>query len=149
MSIETTVRMTLRQAVEKHSEAIVNRAGQTLSEERMADLKGSMKQNQLDNLLGVALETTSPTVITNWIRYQMGRAPSTHELKGWVQGKFGEAVIADIESLEEIAKQVAGEVWGAGATHPSAGQVQQAHVALIRLYVGYLRRWFVARGGRK
>lgn len=149
MSIDTTVRITLRQAVKKHSEAIVNRASQTLSEGRMADLKDSMKQNQLDNLLGVALETTSPTVIVNWIRYQMGRAPSTHELKGWVQGKLGETVIADIESLKEIAEQVAGEVWRTGDAHPSTEQVQQAHVALIRLYAGYLRRWFVARGGRK
>ena len=145
MNMEPAKRLALRQAVEKHAESIVVRAERVLSEERMAALrKAGMKQSQMDNLLGVALETSSPTVVVNWIRYQMGRAKSSSELRGWEQGGLGQAVIQDIEELKGLAKQVAEEAFASIAPP----DLQKAHIALIRLYVGYLRRWFVAKGGR-
>ena len=104
--------------------------------------KQVMETAQINNLLGVALETSSPTVVVNWARYQMGRKETR---QAWAETGFGEQVIGQIERIgQQIAGQVAQEAFGDSAPE----HLQQAHIALIRLYVGYLKRWFVAKGGQ-
>jgi hypothetical protein len=137
-------RLSLRQAVDRFGEDLVGRADRTMSEEQVKTLKQwktQLRLGQLNNLLGVALETDSPAVIINWVSYQMGR----RETKGgWGDSGLGDQVVDDIKALETSARQVAQSVYG-GET---PDEVRQAHVRLVRRYAGYLKRWFVARGGQ-
>ncbi len=143
-TLTAATRLALRQAVEPHSEEIVKRAEQTLSEERMTKLRRSrMKVGQLNNLFGVTMETSSPTVVINWVRYQMGR--KERDLRGWSESGLGDCVVKDIEGMKPSAQEIAQEVFA----DPSDAHVRQAHIALVRLYAGYLKRWFVAKGGQK
>jgi hypothetical protein len=75
-----------------------------------------------------------------FVRYQMG----LKEGKEWrYQGEsdrpFGLGVIEDLSQLGEWAQQIARE---SGESDPRA-----THLWLIRLYSGFLSRWFVALKG--
>lgn len=135
-------RLALHQTVEAYSEEIVTRAEQALSDECMSKLRRTMKLAQLNNLFGVAMETSSPTVVINWVRYQMGRRE--RDLQGWSRSGLGDCVVEDIEAMKETAEQIAKKVFD----NPVEEDVRRAHVALVRLYAGYLKRWFVAKGGQ-
>lgn len=102
-----------------------------------------MELSQINNFLGVALETSSPTVVENWVRYQMGRRETQ---KAWSDTSLGDQIVADIHRIkQDMAGQVAEQAFG----DQSDAHVQQAHIALVRLYAGYLKRWFVAKGGQR
>jgi len=99
-----------------------------------------LQRAQLSNLQNLASSTDSVKALELFVRYQMGRK----EGKGWrYQGEgdrsFGLRVIEDLNQLEEWAKQVARE---SGESDPKA-----THLWLIRLYTGFLSRWFVALKG--
>jgi hypothetical protein len=137
-------KISLRQRIEDESEALVNYANQTMSAQQVQVLKKrgtQLRLSQLNNLLGVALETPSPAVVVNWLGYQMGRY-NTRD--GWKRSGLGSKVLQDIQRLQQTAEQVAQDVFG----DQSEKRIRQAHIALLRLYFGYLRRWFVARGGQ-
>jgi phenylalanyl-tRNA synthetase beta subunit len=145
--------VTLQQAVDRFSESVVELAGGTLSESQMRRLFWLDKENdrkifrlklgQLNNLLGVALETDSPAVVINWLKYQMGRRETK---RGWGDSGLGQQVVDDIETLREDAQQIARDVFG--ENHTSL-DLRKAHIALVRRYAGYLKRWYVARGGQQ
>ena len=89
----------------------------------------------------VTLETNSPSVVENWLRYQMGRGETE---KAWGRTGLGVQVIADMHAIrQEMAGEAAQKAFG----DQESEHVQQAHIALVRLYAGYLKRWFVANGG--
>lgn len=171
MSIDTTVRITLRQEVAKHTENLVDRTDKALSFPMMAKLLGCagydeqkqdyfyerdgrrmyrkqksptkvMELAQLNNFLGVTLETDSPAAVENWVRYQMGRKETK---QAWQTTGLGQQILADIQTIKSWAEQVALEVF----SDKTPEHIQQAHIMLIRLYAGYLKRWFVARGGQE
>jgi hypothetical protein len=103
-----------------------------------------MELSQINNLLGVTLETSSPTVVTNWVRYQMGRKETR---EAWGGTGLGKQVVADIN---KIKNDMASEVARAAFSDQVGDQhIQMAHITLVRLYAGYLKRWFVAKGGQK
>ena len=138
-------KISLRQRVEDESEALVNYANRTMSAQQVQVLKKrgtQLRLSQLNNLLGVALETSSPAVVVNWLGYQMGRY-NTRD--GWKRSGLGSKILQDIQRLQQTAEQVAQDVFG----EQSEERIRQAHIALLRLYFGYLRRWFVARGGQE
>jgi hypothetical protein len=97
----------------------------------------------LNNLLGVSLETGSPQVVRNWLLYQMGR--SDRNVRPWKTSGLGEEVAGNILKLGENARRIASQVYG----QPSDEQVEEVHIALVRRYIGYLRRWYVAKGGQE
>lgn len=95
-----------------------------------------LQRSQLTNLQTFANATNSVKALELLVRYQMGR----REGEGWRYSgdsdqQFGERVIGDFNTLERLAHEIA----------PS--QKHEAHLWLIRLYTGYLARWFVALGG--
>jgi hypothetical protein len=99
-----------------------------------------MRENQIRNVLNVAVETRSVEVVVNFIRYQMGRSSQG---KTWLYNGFGQQVIADIEGpVGEAAKQVAKEVAEAVSDTDAKAICRDAHLALTRLYLGYLNRCF-------
>jgi len=128
-------RLLLQQAIGKELDSIVRLAAKTVR--LLGPGKASeMRENQIRNVLSVAVETPSVEVITNFIRYQMGRSSQG---KTWLYNSFGQQVIADIEgSLAEAAKRVTSAVG-----EPDEKAVSQdAHLMLTRLYLGYLNRCF-------
>lgn len=95
-----------------------------------------LQRSQLSNLQNLANATDSVKALELFVRYQMGRK----EGQGWRYSgesnhRFGDLVIAHFNELAHIAEEIA----------PS--QKKEAHLWLIRIYVGCLFRWFVALGG--
>ena len=133
----------LQQFLDHQSGELVQRAEKALPDERMKQIKGDLRLGQFNNLLGVALETDSPQVVHNWLLYQMGR--SERNVRPWQTSGLGAQVDQDMLSFEKEARRIAGQVYGAS---PEANQVDKVHIVLVRRYLGYLRRWFVAKGGQ-
>ncbi len=127
-----------QQALENQAEELVGMADKAITP-RMNQLRGrrGLKLAQFNNLLGMALETNSPAVVINWLGYQMGRRVPDTRL--WQESGLGEKVITDIQSLETVARAIAGE--------GEKAAVRDVHIQLARQYIGYLKRWFVAKGG--
>jgi hypothetical protein len=95
---------------------------------------------QLGNVIAVAQESHSVPVVIGFIQYQMGRSRSP-----WIEPAtprerwLGNYVIARIqEDLGPLAKQINQEVQIAE---------REAHIDLLTLYLGYLRRAFIAQSG--
>jgi len=126
-------------AIGKELDSIVRAAAKTV--QLLAPARASeMRENQIRNVLSVAVETPSVEVITNFIRYQMGRSSQG---KTWLYNNFGQAVIADIEgpvgeAAVRVADRVAAEVEGVDRKT----LCKDAHLKLTRLYLGYLNRCF-------
>ena len=141
---DVNVRVARQEAIEQYTEQLVQTAGETLSESRVEKLKGILKPTQLNNFLGVALATPSVAAIKNWVRYQMGR-PDTS--RAWTTDGFGEAVLEDVGTMKQWAEEIAFRLLE--EEEEARKEVPALHVALVRLYAGYLKRWFVARGGQQ
>ena len=112
------------------------------SEERCPQCKQRHKQilqrTQLSNLKNLADATDSVRVLELFIRYQMGRK----EGAGWRYAvnegsRFGDMVIRDLEVLGMWAQEI------------TPGDPKPTHLWLIRLYTGFLVRWFVALAGKE
>lgn len=91
-------------------------------------------KTQIRNLVNVAEHTQSLEVVTNFIRYQIGRNTAL-----WQQNSFGMGIIGDIERKDGIVqtslKLVEAQVPGA--------DLKAARARIIMLYTGYLNRIYV------
>ena len=146
--IDTLRKNALSREIDQQLDAIVQVAGSLA-----AQLQGSsMRENQLRNVLDVALHTESIEVVGNYIRYQIGRGGS------WKSGNFGENVIAalgDSGHVQRVAKKAANGALsklneaqadnklGKEALPELAKLEREARVQLTRLFLGYLNRWFL------
>ncbi len=146
--VDTLKEIALSREIDRQLDTIVQVAGSLA-----AQLKGStMRENQLRNVLDVALHTDSIEVVGNYIRYQIGRGGS------WKSGNFGENVITalgDGGQVHRIAKTVASGAYktlqeaevanklGKGTLPESKDLEREARVQLTRLFLGYLNRWFL------
>jgi len=89
-----------------------------------------LEVHQLKNLQAMAEATDSFAALENFLLYQMGR-----KREEWLHKNFGPGVLEDLKWLGERAKQI------------SAGDSElecRIHMELVRHYLGYLARWFVA-----
>lgn len=146
MSQDDTLReIALSREIDRQLDTIVQVAGSLA-----AQLKGSsMRENQLRNVLDVALHTDSIEVVGNYIRYQIGRGGS------WKSGNFGENVIAalgDGGQVHRVAKKAAHRAHNKLQEAQKPGEMKlpelaelekEARVKLTRLFLGYLNRWFL------
>ena len=128
--------------IDLYHEKLVELADKTLSKSRVEEIKRDLRLAQLGNLLGVAQESSGVAPVANWIQYQMGRRDTS---RAWRQSNFGDDVLKDFSTIRGYAQEIVRNVYDQ-AEDPR--QIQATHIALIRLYIGYLRRWFVARGGQ-
>jgi hypothetical protein len=107
-------------------------------------LEGSkMKENQIRNVLNVARETPSLAVVTNFIRYQLGRSQTG---PNWQHGGFGIQVIEQIESPTGIIHRQADKVLETlRSHHPDLPDdiADKVRYELMCRYLGYLNRAFV------
>lgn len=106
-------------------------------------LEGSgMDKNQIRNVLNVAEESRSLAVVTNFIRYQLGRSQTG---PAWRKNGFGLRVIEQIEASDGIvAKQTRA---ARERAQRQSGDVPQEAIDdlrydLMRYYLGYLNRAF-------
>jgi hypothetical protein len=106
---------------------------------------GKIQKSQLQNVLNVAEESESVAVVTNFIRYQMGRGDTG---KDWQHNGFGLHVIRDItddkgpvrQTLDNVLNRVSARLGEEAVTDDLR---RHAHVELMRYYLGYLARAFV------
>ena len=133
----TDVRLTPahRRALDLQKEGLVRAAEILLSEGEVTAIpKNKLGDSQLNNLLAIANETESPAVVTNFIRYQMGRdGQGRHWSRPGASGrKLGDLFIDAIET---------------GAVHQAVEAVgltgverQLAHIYLTRHFLGFVSR---------
>ena len=114
----------LRFEVEKRLDNLIEDAQGLVKE---TGVYKEVEENQMRNLLEMALSVDSVKALEVFIQYQIGRKklPST----------FGDGLIEKIRGLEETTKEITKQqtidkdIW----------------LALIRQYLGYMNRYFVYR----
>ncbi len=129
-----------RQEMELYTDQLVNNAEKTISKKCMGERK--LKLSQLSNLLAVSLETNSPAAIANWIRYQMGRKETRY---AWDNTGLGKSILENLQEMSQWAQDISRKLYG---DKVKTEQIMTIYVGLIQQYVGYLRRWYVAKGGQ-
>jgi len=122
----------VRQAIEQQLDEIVERARKCVKTTQIVGSK--MEESQLHNLRNLANATDSVKALENFICYQMGRRSE------WRHSDFGRHVLEDIVRLHDLAQELA-----KGTNTPE----RAVHLELIRLYAGFLYRWFVAERPRE
>ena len=135
----TSLTLAHRRGIDRAKESLVRAAETLLTVAQATEINPrDFGHSQLRNLIAVALETESPAVVLNFIRYQMGRAGRN---KGWANiargtdKRLGDRFIDEIES---------GEVARALDTLDLSGDAmlrQLAHIELIRHFLGFASRY--------
>lgn len=135
MSATTIVHeLALQASIRRQMDAIVQAANADA-----ALLEGSgMDKNQIRNVLNVAEESHCLAVVTNFIRYQLGRSQTG---PAWRHNGFGLRVIEQIESPEGIVACQAERVLAQVGDVPSE-KAAEVRYDLMRYYLGYLHRAF-------
>jgi hypothetical protein len=135
--------LALQEAVRRQMDAIVRAANGAA-----ALLEGSdMEKNQIRNVLNVAEETGSQAVVTNFIRYQIGRSRTG---QAWQHQGFGLRVIDDIEREGWVVDRAAQNaiayarelITQRGGEADEAELERKARQQLMRYYLGFLHRAF-------
>ncbi len=134
----TEVRLTAsqRRALDRQKENLVIAAEALLSEANVVKIpKSKLGDSQLRNLMAIAGETESPAVVTNFIRYQMGR--DKNQLHWAMVGHTGKA-FGDllIEAIDKGAVQQAVEK----VEHLQGVERQIAHMQMLRHFLGFMSR---------
>ncbi|HRJ40282.1 MAG: hypothetical protein KJZ86_08015 [Caldilineaceae bacterium] len=139
----------LSRAIDRQLDEIVHAAGDVAIQ---LQRNRGMRENQLRNVLDVALHTESVEVVGNYIRYQIGRGGA------WKLNNFGECLITalgDNSSVDKAAQKAAAEAHKQMAIAQQAGKlgneplpepnelVKEARRQLTGLFLGYLNRWFI------
>ena len=136
--------LALEDAVRRQMDQIVRRAAETVTLLKPKGKKRSdLQENQIRNVMNVAEESKSVEVVTNFIRYQIGRSSRGQR---WQYNGFGLQVIKDIEAgvvaeaADEAAATAAEKI---GVRADKAALHHQAHLELTCHYLGYLNRAFI------
>jgi len=139
--------LVLEDAIRRQMDAIVRRAAETVkllkpkSEREQSD----MRENQIRNVLNVAQESHGVEVVTNFIRYQIGRSSGGRQ---WQYNGFGLQIVQDIEQgvvaecAKAVGKQAATHIGDLGGEADAQSLCDEAYVELTRYYLGYLNRAF-------
>lgn len=135
----TQVELALEAAMQRVMDPVVRQAN---ADAALLDGAG-MDKNQIRNVLNVAEESRSLAVVTNFIRYQLGRSQTG---PAWRKNGFGLQVIQQIEGADGIvAKQAQAALERArerGETIPEEA-IDELRYDLMRYYLGYLNRAFI------
>lgn len=144
-TVDSNQAIAWRQEIDLYSENLVELADETLSPQLMGRFNRDMRTAQLNNLLGVALEAEGVAAVRNWIMYQMGRRETS---RAWGESGFGEQVLDDFSKIRQYAAEIVDKIYSDLDERLRNRAIQKTNITLVRLYVGYLKRWFVARGGQ-
>lgn len=152
-----------RRTIDHSKESLVKAAEELLEKAKVVDIKSKdFGHSQLRNLIAVALETESPAVVTNFIRYQMGRDKTGKDERGkeksgkswssFPEGGDGEKLGQRfIDEIDSGAVQRALENMPAEVLQDSELK-QLARIELIRHFLGFASRYLkfldLQRGSR-
>lgn len=100
--------------------------------------ESDMEIHQMANLVAVAQETDSVEVVKHYIRYQIGRDTANRSWRWRVGGvkNFGEQLVDHLGGLQDRAQVIIAEAGG------GESETNRTWIALTRLYLGHLRRYF-------
>lgn len=125
-----------RRAIDRSKESLVKAAEDLLEKAEVVKIdKNDFGHSQLRNLIAVALETESPAVVINFIRYQMGRDKKGKSWSNSVAGKkLGDRFIEEIEkgAVEQAHKGI--------VDGKDADLVPLVRIELIRHFLGFASR---------
>jgi hypothetical protein len=119
----------LLQKIEEHLDEIVEIAENCVTNTNAAST--DLEESQLRNLQNLASATDSVAVLENFIAYQMGRRK--------LPVAVGQRILDDIRELGRKAE---------GIVQDNREALRWARMELIRLYLGFLVRKFVAERKR-
>lgn len=140
MSTDTQLELAINNSVDGYLNKML-----TDMEKLLKNVPPKMLENaQLSNLRAVTQDTTSVEVVTNYIRYQMGRDEHARSWRRYAGEKpFGDALIAAIDGLKGPAESfVTDNSKGLTLTDKQRQDyLDRTWIALTRLYAGYLRRY--------
>jgi hypothetical protein len=119
----------LLQKIEEHLDEIVEIAENCVTNTNAAST--DLEESQLRNLQNLASATDSVAVLENFIAYQMGRRK--------LPVAVGQRILDDIRELGRKAEEI---------VQDSREVLRWARMELIRLYLGFLVRKFVAERKR-
>jgi len=126
--------------VEKKLGDLVEKAEELVDETKAFN---SLTDTQMRNVVNVAGGTETVAVVTNFIKYQMGR-----EQKKW-KGKFGDKLIEEIKGFERVAEQITDSVADTISKKKTdiKGMPDKDRVwmNLTRHFLGFLNRYFYYR----
>jgi len=123
----------LQSEIENRIGKIVEDAEKLITE-RGSEIASIDASSQIRNAMAVANSAPHPAVVTNFIRYQMGRKGAPGEV--WKNTGLGEAVIKAIDgSVHTLAKEA--------VERAGFGDVHQVQVQMTRLLLGFMNRRYV------
>ncbi len=139
--------LVLEETVRQQMDPIVRRAAEAvkLLKPKSEREQSNMRENQIRNVLNVVEESRSIEVVTNFIRYQIGRSGGGRQ---WQYNGFGLRVIEDIEKgvvakhARATGAQAAARIEELGGEADAQELCAKAYVELTRYYLGYLNRAF-------
>jgi len=140
-SQEVLRRLALDRAINRQLDNLVRDAAQMAAKLGPAE-KSKMEESQIRNVINVAQETGSVEVLTNFIRYQIGRRDE------WRYNNFGVKVFQAIEegtvaqAARKAAEEAADEIRERGGMADKDELCKEAYVLLASMYLGYLGRAF-------
>ena len=135
--------LALQEAVRRQIDAIVRAANAAA-----CLLEGSnMEKSQIRNVLSVAEERCGVAVVTNFVRYQIGRSRTGQE---WQHQGFGLRVVDDLEREDWVVDRATREAVACArdliaqrkGEADEAELERKAREQLVRYYLGYLHRAF-------
>lgn len=133
-----------RRAIDRLSEGLIEAAEQLIESgkqllEKTEGTSGKFGKSQFRNLSAVACETDSPRVVGNFVLYQMGR---DQKRKGWYKRLEGGSTLGDL-LIEQISdpKGIVIRTLSEIPDLTSSEVKQQAHIELIRLFIGFATRY--------
>lgn len=123
----------LLRKIEDNLDCIVEKVEKLVEETQIAN--SELEEHQLRNIENMANSTDSIEALKLFIRYQIGRK------KEWSYRDFGNKLISTIENdIKQLAQKIIKE---------DKGCFKAVYLRLIRLYIGFLVRSFIAKRGTK
>jgi len=134
---EALKRLWIAQGIEEKLNSLIIEARSMVESTRVA---ANLDKTQMNNLLGVALQTESALVVANYVRYQVGR---DNKAQTWRAGEFGERLATYLEGLQSEAAAIAHDAAGRAAGSLTPTDTDLAWIGLVRQFIGQLNRYFV------
>lgn len=127
----------VQQEIRRHIDMLVKMT-EAIMTQATVNAVGDMN-SQLSAFLAVTKSAPTSRVVTNWVRYQTGRKQNVSEK--WKTHKLADKICSDIETrIGPIAQNA--------ATTLSVDK-DAFEMLLVQQYAGYLRRSYIANGGRE
>lgn len=122
----------LQSEIEKRIGKLVDEAEKLIINlgEKINNIEGS----QIRNVMAVANSAPHPAIVTNFIRYQMGRSGAPG--KAWKESGLGDKVIS---AIDQTVRKLATEADQAA----NFGNVDDVQIRMTRLLLGFMNRRFV------